>query len=55
MLQMVVELGLRADNLAGLQRGHNRHASGEALAVRKLYLQYFNEEGAVPWQEAMIK
>lgn len=51
-----IRLGLRADALAGLQRGHNnRHASSSAVDVRKLYLKYFNEEGSVPWQEAMIK
>lgn len=50
-----VQPGLRGDMLAGLQHGHNRHASAAATTVREAYMNYFNNEGMVPWQENMIK
>ena len=30
-----------------------RHPTNEAIEVRKEFMKYFNEEGAVPWQERM--
>lgn len=43
-----------AVNLENLQRGHNRHANQQAKEVRQSFLQYFNEEGKVPWQDERI-
>lgn len=50
-----IQPGLRGDIIAGLQHGHNRHASTAATTVRDAYMNYFNNEGKVPWQENMIK
>ena len=30
-----------------------RHPTNEANAVRKEFMEYFNEEGTVPWQQRM--
>nr|CAI5850783.1 unnamed protein product [Callosobruchus analis] len=49
-----MELGLRADHLANLQRRHVRNYSTEANEVRQAFMRYFNGNGAVPWQERMI-
>ena len=40
--------------LIGLENSQTRNATTEAKSVRLEYMQYFNEEGAVPWQETMI-
>lgn len=42
------------ENLASLQRGQNRRANQQAKEVRDAFLQYFNEEGKVPWQDGRI-
>lgn len=51
-----VEEGLRANPnlLAGLQGSYGRNFSKEANQVRQSFMQYFNQEGAVLWQERMI-
>lgn len=48
------ELGLRSDSLVDLQRCHARNASEDAKSVRVSFMEYFNNEGAVPWQNNMI-
>lgn len=42
------------ESLTSLQRGHNRRANQEAKEVRNAFLEYFNEEGKVPWQDGRI-
>lgn len=49
-----VELGLQANQMTSLQRGYNRRANKDAQEVRQLFMNYFNSEGAIPWQERMI-
>lgn len=51
-----IELGLRPEpnTLLELQHGSNRHASVEANKVRDLYMNYFIQEGAVPWQANFV-
>lgn len=51
-----LQSGLRAtpSHLAPLQRSHGRNFGSEAEQVRQSFMQYFNEEGAVSWQERMI-
>lgn len=48
--------GLRAEpeNLLGLQRGRNRNPTGNAKEVRDLYVEYFCNEGKVPWQDKFV-
>lgn len=48
--------GLRMDSttVAGLQNGHNRHFGREANESRNIFLQYFNTEGKINWQDNMI-
>ncbi|CAH1953664.1 unnamed protein product [Acanthoscelides obtectus] len=52
-----VQMGLRANpsQLANLQRSHSRNFSSEASQVRREFTQFFNEEGALSWQERMIQ
>ena len=38
-----------------LDRTHNRRACAEAIKLREMFQRYFNNEGAVSWQEAKIK
>lgn len=47
-----VQLGERTEssNLLDLQRGQNRQSTNDAKAVRQMYINYFNNEGAIPWQ-----
>lgn len=56
LMDGTMQLGLRANPnlLAGLQRSYGRNFSNEANHVRKSFMHYFNEEGAVAWQERMI-
>lgn len=49
------ELGLQANHIASLQRGYSRRMSRDAKAVRQLFMNYFTNEGAVTWQENMIR
>lgn len=44
----------RMPTMIGLQGGYNRRAGQQAKEVREQYLQYFNTEGSVSWQENMI-
>lgn len=48
-------LGLRVDstNLLQLDRGHYRNISYDAKMTREEFLNYFNSEGAVSWQNKM--
>lgn len=49
------EDGLNAEqHTIHLQRGPNRNSSEEAKRVRNLYMEYFNNEGSVPWQKNFV-
>jgi DDE superfamily endonuclease len=39
---------------ADLQHGHNRHAGNDAKQVRNMFMDYFMEEGQVPWQRDYV-
>ncbi|KAJ8942460.1 hypothetical protein NQ318_002674 [Aromia moschata] len=39
-----------SNNLLNLQHGHNRSVSNDAKLARNAFLRYFNNEGAVEWQ-----
>lgn len=53
-IEGTLTLGLRADTtLLELQRGHYRNISNDAKATREEFLNYFNNEGTVPWQNRM--
>ncbi|KAJ8970514.1 hypothetical protein NQ314_001190 [Rhamnusium bicolor] len=49
-------MGLRPGehSLLNLERGQNRRAAQMAKNVRDTYMNYFNNEGSVPWQEQFI-
>ena len=47
-------LRMNSDSVCGLQHGHNRHSGREANESRNLFLQYFNGEGKVSWQDNMV-
>ncbi|CAH1998880.1 unnamed protein product [Acanthoscelides obtectus] len=51
-----VQVGLRPNSnlFAGLHGGYGRNFTREENQVRQLFTQYFNQEGAVSWQERMI-
>lgn len=55
-LQSTITNGLRMEPniVAGLQQGHNRHFGREANESRNTFLDYFNNEGKVNWQDKMI-
>ena len=48
-----IHLGLRPEpnTLLDLQNGSHRHASAQASRVREKFMNYFNSEVSVPWQE----
>lgn len=48
------DLGLQC-NMTNLQRSHNRQSNNTAKEVRLLFMDYFNQNGAVSWQERMIR
>lgn len=52
----VIQNGLTSDDstFVELQRSYNRHAADEAKTVRNKYMNYFNNEGAVGWQESFL-
>lgn len=45
-----LELGLRVSNILDVPR----NSANMAKLIQDRYKQYFNNEGAVPWQEQMI-
>lgn len=49
-----IELGLQPTNFISLQQSHNQRVNNDAKQVRELYMHYFNNEGAVPWQQRMV-
>lgn len=56
ILNNIEHIGERCDptQLIQLQRGTRGHLLTSAKNVRENFTQYFNEEGAVPWQNDMI-
>lgn len=53
-IEGTLTLGLRADTtLLELQKGHYRNISNDAKATRDEFLNYFNNEGSLPWQNRM--
>lgn len=46
--------GLRADMLSNVTSNVHTNSSNQAKLVREKFEKYFNNEGAVPWQENMI-
>lgn len=49
-----IEWGLAPTNLLALQPTHNLKVNNDAKQVRELYMHYFNNEGAVAWQQKMV-
>lgn len=53
----ITRLGLRAtqnnDCVANLKKGANRNTSADVIAIRENFLNYFNTEGCVSWQNKM--
>lgn len=50
-LQGTLSLGLRAnDSLTDIEKGHYRAISNDGKKTRELFLDYFNNEGRVQWQ-----
>lgn len=51
-IEGTLSLGLRTDdtNLTDIEKGHYRNISIDAKQTREEFLQYFNNEGTVPWQ-----
>ncbi|KAK5650121.1 hypothetical protein RI129_001150 [Pyrocoelia pectoralis] len=49
-----IELGLQPTDFISLQQTHNQRVDNVAKHVRELYLHYFNNEGAVEWQQRMV-
>lgn len=49
-----VTLGLQATNLVPMQQSQNRRPNNTAKEVRELFMNYFNNEGALEWQQRMI-
>lgn len=47
-------LRMNPNTVAGLQFGHNRHFGWTANESRNIFLEYFNNEGKVSWQDGMI-
>lgn len=46
--------GLRSEFIFDIENGHNRQSSKEAKQIRVDFENYFNGEGAVPWQNKMM-
>lgn len=49
-----IEWGLQATDFLPLQQTHNQRVNNDAKQVRELYMHYFNNEGAVEWQQRMV-
>ena len=51
-IQGTLSLGLRTNycNLSNIKRGHYRAISNYSKQTRQQFLEYFNNEGSVPWQ-----
>ncbi|CAH1993146.1 unnamed protein product [Acanthoscelides obtectus] len=49
-----IELGIQSTHVNDLQRGHNRRPTNEAKKIRELFMNYFNNEGALEWQQRMV-
>jgi len=49
-----IELGLQSTHMIDLRQGHNRRSNNEAKRVRELFMNYFNNEGKVEWQQRMV-
>lgn len=51
-----IDMGLRADQdiFLNLQPGRNRHPTANAAQVRERYMEYFCNDGMVPWQDIFI-
>lgn len=50
----IIELGIQSNHMINLQQGHSRRSNNEAKNVRQLFVNYFNNEGAVEWQQRMV-
>jgi len=52
----LIELGDRPlpNTLSNLEVGHSRNSRQSAKDVRQLYVNYFCNDGAVPWQKKFI-
>lgn len=50
------QLGLRPEpnTLTNIQKGFSRHAANNAKCVRESFMRYFNNDGAVQWQNKFI-
>ena len=44
-------LNLVQQSLTGLQRGARKNTTNEAKKVRNEFMEYFNNEGRVAWQD----
>lgn len=45
----------RNSGLTALQPTHHRHSNLQAELIRNRYRDYFNNEGAVPWQNELVE
>ncbi len=49
-----IDMGLQANNIIPLQQTHNQRTNRDAQQVRELFMEYFNNEGSLDWQQRMI-
>lgn len=49
-----IELGLEPIHLISLQPSHNRRSGNDVKEVREMFMNFFNNEGALEWQQRMV-
>lgn len=50
----ILQLRAPSETMVDLQRGFSRHAGKKAKNTRNYFLHYFNNEGAVQWQNKFV-